>query len=141
MWYTLHCTCSCCYLYRESLSYCSLSLDGEPRYIILISFIFTFQRRSRSLLDNDELKKLYSVLEANSATPEDEFSSICEDNLMDYESFLKAKSLSSSKCQQYFKPMIFAKLQHGDPHGRISVMAFFNYVMRKVYSILFIKVI
>ena len=114
------------------MSYCSLSLDGEPRYIILISFIFTFQRRSRSLLDNDELKKLYSVLEANSATPEDEFSSICEDNLMDYESFLKAKSLSSSKCQQYFKPMIFAKLQHGDPHGRISVMAFFNYVMRKV---------
>ena len=101
-------------------------------YIILISFIFTFQRRSRSLLDNDELKKLYSVLEANSTTPEDEFSSICEDNLMDYESFLKAKSLSSSKCQQYFKPMIFAKLQHGDPHGRISVMAFFNYVMRKV---------
>jgi len=91
------------------------------------------QRRSRSLLDNDELKKLYSVLEANSTTPEDEFSSICEDNLMDYESFLKAKSLSSSKCQQYFKPMIFAKLQHGDPHGRISVMAFFNYVMRKVW--------
>ena len=90
------------------------------------------QRRSRSLLDNDELKKLYSVLEANSTTPEDEFSSICEDNLMDYECFLKAKSLSSSKCQQYFKPMIFAKLQHGDPHGRISVMAFFNYVMRKV---------
>merc|ERR1719394_1027652 len=91
------------------------------------------QRRSRSLLDNDELKKLYSVLEANSSAPEDEFSSICEDNLMDYESFLKAKSLSSSKCQQYFKPMIFAKLQHGDPHGRISVMAFFNYVMRKVW--------
>jgi serine/threonine-protein phosphatase 2A regulatory subunit B'' len=110
-----------------------------PRlYHTCISFIFTFQRRSRSLLDNDELKKLYSVLEANSATPEDEFSSICEDNLMDYESFLKAKSLSSSKCQQYFKPMIFAKLQHGDPHGRISVMAFFNYVMRKVYCILFI---
>ena len=126
------------FLKNESLSYCSLFLDGETIYIILISFIFTFQRRSRSLLDNDELKKLYSVLEANSATPEDEFSSICEDNLMDYESFLKAKSLSSSKCQQYFKPMIFAKLQHGDPHGRISVMAFFNYVMRKVYSILFI---
>ena len=24
-------------------------------------------------------------------------------------------------------------MQHGDPHGRISVMAFFNYVMRKVW--------
>ena len=32
-----------------------------------------------------------------------------------------------------FQPLIFAKLQHGDPLGRISVMAFFNYVMRKVW--------
>lgn len=91
------------------------------------------QRRSRSLLDNDELKKLYSVLEANSSSPEEEFSSICEDNLMDFDAFKKAKSESSAKCQIYFQPMIFAKLQHGDPHGRISVMAFFNYVMRKVW--------
>lgn len=91
------------------------------------------QRRSRSLLDNEELKKLYSILEANSNQPEEEFASLCEDNLMNYDSFLKAKAASSSKCQQYFHPMTFAKLQHGDPHGRISVMAFFNYVMRKVW--------
>ena len=91
------------------------------------------QRRSRSLLDNEELKKLYSILEAHSVPPEEEFASICEDQLLDYDAFLKAKSLSGSKCQQYFQPLIFAKLQHGDPHGRISVMAFFNYVMRKVW--------
>merc|ERR1719411_1210990 len=53
---------------------------------------------------------------------------------MDYESFLKkVEALSGEKCRQYFKAKIFAKLQHGDPHGRISVMAFFNYVMRKVW--------
>merc|ERR1712110_398722 len=92
------------------------------------------QRRSRSLLDNEELKKLYSTLESHSSAPEENLVSLCEDNLMDYESFLKAKEQSSSqKCQQYFKPLIFAKLQHGDPLGRISVMAFFNYVMRKVW--------
>ena len=92
------------------------------------------QRRSRSLLDNEELKKLYSTLESHSSAPEENLASLCEDNLMDYESFLKAKEQSSSqKCQQYFKPLIFAKLQHGDPLGRISVMAFFNYVMRKVW--------
>eukprot|EP00093_Oithona_nana_P011439 11439.XXX_267153_265527_1 [CDS] Oithona nana genome sequencing. len=91
------------------------------------------QRRSRSLLDNEELKKLYSILEAQSVPPEEEFSSLCEDNLLNYEQFLKAKEESSDKCQQYFKAITFAKLQHGDPHGRISVMAFFNYVMRKVW--------
>jgi serine/threonine-protein phosphatase 2A regulatory subunit B'' len=56
-----------------------------------------------------------------------------EDNLLDYDSFLKAKDLVSPKCKQYFQPLTFAKLQHGDPYGRISVMAFFNYVMRKVW--------
>ena len=61
------------------------------------------QRRSRSLLDNEELKKLYSTLESHSVTPEENLVSLCEDNLMDYESFLKAKGASSSKCQQYFK--------------------------------------
>jgi len=65
--------------------------------------------------------------------PEEEFSSLCEDNLLNYEQFLKAKEESSEKCQKYFKAITFAKLQHGDPHGRISVMAFFNYVMRKVW--------
>ncbi len=29
--------------------------------------VFNFQRRSRALLDNDELKRLYSLLEANSS--------------------------------------------------------------------------
>jgi len=28
---------------------------------------------------------------------------------------------------------VFAKLQHGDPYGRISIMALFNYIMRKVW--------
>ena len=92
------------------------------------------QRRSRSLLDNEELKRLYAVLESHSVQPEEEYASLCEDNLVDYDSFLKAKSaVETEKCQQYFQPIIFAKLQHGDPHGRISVMAFFNYVMRKVW--------
>ena len=71
-----------------------MSVFSSSNYDLIFILLLIFQRRSRSLLDNDELKKLYSILEANSSTPEDEFSSICEDNLMDYESFLKAKSLS-----------------------------------------------
>ena len=61
------------------------------------------QRRSKSLLDNEELKKLYSTLESHSVAPDENLTSLCEDNLMDYEAFLKAKESSSDKCQLYFK--------------------------------------
>ena len=39
----------------------------------------------------------------------------------------------SEKCGVYFKASVFLKLQQGDRLGRISIMALFNYVMRKVW--------
>lgn len=33
----------------------------------------------------------------------------------------------------FFTPEVFAKLLHNDVHGRVSTMAIFNYVMRKVW--------
>jgi hypothetical protein len=39
----------------------------------------------------------------------------------------------SEKCRGYFTPVLFAKLQQGDRLGRVSIMALFNYVMRKVW--------
>ena len=33
----------------------------------------------------------------------------------------------------FFTAMVFAKLVQTDPYGRISIMQFFNYVMRKVW--------
>lgn len=96
------------------------------------------QRRSRSLLDNEELKRLYSLLEANSspATSPDALitpASQTGENVLDYDQFKHVRSLCGEKSLPYLTPMTFAKLQHGDPHGRISVMALFNYVMRKVW--------
>ena len=97
------------------------------------------QRRSKQLLDNDELKALYALLESNASTqPTPEMAANPaglrgEDMLLlNYAEFKTVKTMAVEKCQQYFTAKIFAKLQHGDPHGRISVMAFFNYVMRKV---------
>ena len=94
------------------------------------------QRRSKELLDNEELKALYTLLESNSGTEstvEMQASGSTEEHLLNYQEFKKVKQLSGAKCQPYFTAKVFAKLQHGDPHGRISVMAFFNYVMRKVW--------
>jgi len=31
----------------------------------------------------------------------------------------------------FFTARVYAKLLHNDPYGRISIMQFFNYVMRK----------
>lgn len=33
----------------------------------------------------------------------------------------------------YFSSTVFAKLQEEDPHGRISILHFFNYIMRKIW--------
>ena len=35
--------------------------------------------------------------------------------------------------RQFFKATVFSKLLQTDPYGRISIMQFFNYVMRKVW--------
>ena len=53
--------------------------------------------------------------------------------MLNYEEYKRVGRLAGEKCRPYFTAKIFAKLQHGDAHGRISVMAFFNYVMRKVW--------
>ncbi|TRY64227.1 hypothetical protein TCAL_14307 [Tigriopus californicus] len=101
------------------------------------------QRRSKSLLDNEELKGLWTLLDANATPTPKELpgpvsmatgSGVVEsEQMIGYEAFQKVAKLAGPKCQPFFSPVVFAKLLHQDPHGRISVMAFFNYVMRKVW--------
>ena len=35
--------------------------------------------------------------------------------------------------REYFNPIVFAKLLDDDPNGKISILNFFNYIMRKVW--------
>jgi len=86
------------------------------------------QRRSRELLDNDELHELWSLLENHQSPPTNG-----DEQMINYEGFLKVKDAAGEKCRPYFKPIIYAKLCQKDPYGRISIMQFFNYVMRKVW--------
>lgn len=86
------------------------------------------QRRSRQLLDNNELKALWVLLDKHHSPPLSG-----EEQLINYEDFKKVGKLAGTKCCPYFTAVVFAKLQQGDPHGRISIMALFNYVMRKVW--------
>ncbi|XP_077996813.1 serine/threonine-protein phosphatase 2A regulatory subunit B'' subunit gamma-like [Glandiceps talaboti] len=86
------------------------------------------QRRSRELLDNDELQNLWFLLDKHHTPP-----LVGEDQMINYEDFLKVAEEAGPKCRPFFTATVFAKLQQTDPYGRISIMQFFNYVMRKVW--------
>ncbi|XP_032882334.1 serine/threonine-protein phosphatase 2A regulatory subunit B'' subunit gamma [Amblyraja radiata] len=86
------------------------------------------QRKSRELLDNEELQNLWFLLDKHQTPP-----LIGEEAMINYENFLEVKEKAGQKCKQFFAAKIFAKLLHNDPYGRISIMQFFNYVMRKVW--------
>jgi len=86
------------------------------------------QRCSRQLLDNTELKELWVILDTHTTPPP-----AGEEQMMDYIQFKKVATLVSEKCKGYLTPTLFAKLQQGDRLGRISIMALFNYIMRKVW--------
>ncbi|XP_062061257.1 serine/threonine-protein phosphatase 2A regulatory subunit B'' subunit gamma isoform X2 [Lepus europaeus] len=86
------------------------------------------QRKSRELLDNEELQNLWFLLDKHQTPP-----MIGEEAMINYESFLKVGEKAGPKCKQFFTAKVFAKLLHTDSYGRISIMHFFNYVMRKVW--------
>lgn len=52
--------------------------------------------------------------------------SVCQ---FEYNNIVKSKNISSLR--KFFTARVYAKLLHSDPYGRISIMQFFNYVMRK----------
>ncbi|RXM91415.1 Serine/threonine-protein phosphatase 2A regulatory subunit B'' subunit gamma [Acipenser ruthenus] len=84
------------------------------------------QRKSRELLDNEELQNLWFLLDKHQTPP-----MIGEEAMINYDNFLKVGEKAGAKCMQFFTARVFAKLLHSDPYGRISIMQFFNYVMRK----------
>lgn len=97
---------------------------------------------------------LWVLLDKNHSAPH-----ATDKQLINYEDFLKVAAEAGPKCKcvlfnslyscitvchcfklifkiifrTYLTPSVFAKLQLKEPHGRISIMALFNYVMRKVW--------
>lgn len=86
------------------------------------------QRKSRELLDNEELQALWFLLEKHHTPP-----LAGDEQMISYNDFLKVKSEAIIKCQRFFTATTYAKLMQSDPYGRIPIMQFFNYVMRKVW--------
>lgn len=77
------------------------------------------------MLDNNELKALWVLLDQHQTAPEEQ--------LISYADYKRVTELAGPKLQPYFTANIFARLQQDDPCGRVSIMSLFNYVMRKVW--------
>ncbi|XP_077477722.1 serine/threonine-protein phosphatase 2A regulatory subunit B'' subunit gamma [Stigmatopora argus] len=92
------------------------------------SRVMFLQRKSRELLDHEELQNLWFLLEKHQVPPVN-----LEEAMISYEAYLQVGELAGPKCSKFFTARVYAKLFHTDPHGRISIMQFFNYVMRKVW--------
>ncbi|KAK6640300.1 Serine/threonine-protein phosphatase 2A regulatory subunit B'' subunit gamma [Polyplax serrata] len=86
------------------------------------------QRRSRGLLDSNELNSLWVLLDKHHSPPY-----YADEQFINYNDFLKVATLAGPKCKPYFVPEVFAKLQQGDVHGRVNIMSLFNYIMKKVW--------
>uniref|UniRef100_A0A673I678 Serine/threonine-protein phosphatase 2A regulatory subunit B'' subunit gamma n=1 Tax=Sinocyclocheilus rhinocerous TaxID=307959 RepID=A0A673I678_9TELE len=74
------------------------------------------QRKSRELLDNEELQNLWFLLDKHQVPP-----TTSDEAMISYESFLKVGEKAGMFVSRSLHPI------------RISIMQFFNYVMRKVW--------
>ncbi|XP_005112632.1 serine/threonine-protein phosphatase 2A regulatory subunit B'' subunit gamma [Aplysia californica] len=110
--------------------YSKLPSEDEPLLLKLReeSRALFLQRRSRELLDNDELQKLWFLLDKHHTHPLHG-----DEQMISYDDFLRVQEEAGQKCKSFFQASVFCKLLQSDPFGRISIMQFFNYVMRKVW--------
>ncbi|XP_047035334.1 serine/threonine-protein phosphatase 2A regulatory subunit B'' subunit gamma-like [Helicoverpa zea] len=89
------------------------------------------QKKSKELLDNSELKHLWSLLEKSNGnstvTNNDEL-------IIDYFQFKKIRDEAGPKYKPYFTAEVFGRLQAAEGGvGRVRAVSLFNYVMRRVW--------
>ncbi|XP_075223773.1 serine/threonine-protein phosphatase 2A regulatory subunit B'' subunit gamma-like isoform X2 [Lycorma delicatula] len=96
------------------------------------------KRRSRQLLDNNELKALWVLLDKHQSLPLSPTTSSMsgggnsDEQTINYKDFQTVALKAGPKYKKYLSPLVFAKLQQQNS-GRVSIMALFNYVMRKTW--------
>lgn len=97
-------------------------LREEARALLL-------QKKSKELLDSNELKTLWGLLEQHHTQP-----LIGEQQFISYDDYLKVADLAGEKCKFYLTATVFARLLPISSYpGRINIMSLFNYTMRKVW--------
>lgn len=86
------------------------------------------QRRSSELMDNEELQKLWGILEEKHTPP-----AVGDEQMISFTDYISLQSEVSEKSRQFFTANVFTKLLKDDPLGRVSITQLFSYIMRKVW--------
>jgi serine/threonine-protein phosphatase 2A regulatory subunit B'' len=83
------------------------------------------QNKTAEVLDKEDLERLWFLLKENVSLPEDGTERI------NYDQFVYVSSMLPPKCRQFFTSSTFLKFER-DEYGRIEIVPFFHYVVRKV---------
>ncbi|KAJ3207422.1 Serine/threonine-protein phosphatase 2A regulatory subunit B'' subunit gamma [Clydaea vesicula] len=91
-------------------------------------------KQEGKLITNDELDTLWDLLnETAGFTYKSDQENVADDKLINFKEFelVKERLNNPKKFNSYFKPSIFVRFP-GDESCRISILQFYNYVLRKV---------
>ncbi|CAG0884692.1 unnamed protein product [Cyprideis torosa] len=87
-------------------------------------------RMESTCVGNDEFKEMWVIFDEHATPP----ITSDEDKMIGYRDFMKVRNRCDECCKKFFTPVVFGKFQpHKDPHGRISIVAVFNYMLKKVW--------
>eukprot|EP00743_Colponemidia_sp_Colp-15_P007803 GILK01008449.1.p1 GENE.GILK01008449.1~~GILK01008449.1.p1 ORF type:complete len:489 (-),score=106.96 GILK01008449.1:92-1462(-) len=87
------------------------------------------KRKTEELLEQEYLEQLWFLLKENVTS--NEFDTETETERINYDHFCHVASLLPPKCRKFFTASTFLKFER-DEHGRIEIVPFFHYVVRKV---------
>ena len=100
----------------ENPIYLKLRQEARTRFL---------HNKSAEILDKEDLEKLWYLLKNNTSFPDD------GSERMNYDQFCQVANKLHPKYRQFFQPSVFLKCDR-DEYGRIEIVPFFHYIVRKV---------
>ena len=100
----------------KNLIYMGIRQEARTRFL---------HNKSAEILDKEDLEKLWYLLKSNTSFPDD------GSERMNYDQFCSVANKLPSKYRQFFQPSVFLKCDR-DEYGRIEIVPFFHYIVRKV---------
>jgi serine/threonine-protein phosphatase 2A regulatory subunit B'' len=100
----------------ENPMYMKLRQEARTRFL---------HNKSAEILDKEDLEMLWRLLRESISFPEDGSERI------NYDQFCSVALQLPPKCRQFFQPSVFLKCDR-DEYGRIELVPFFHYIVRKV---------
>lgn len=100
----------------ENPMYMKLRQEARTRFL---------HNKSAEILDKEDLELLWRLLREGISFPEDGSERI------NYDQFCSVALQLPPKCRQFFQPSVFLKCDR-DEYGRIEIVPFFHYIVRKV---------